>query len=214
MKKIFLLVVLVARMPPGGLGRLFAGERPRVIVTTDGEADDKASMVRFLLTCNEFDVEAIVNSSSEFHWLGGRGRNALKPVDWGRDYIRLYARVYGNLKAHSPHYPHPDSLLARWRVGNISGVGEDSLRTEGAEFIAGILLDDTDPRPVWVQVWGGCNTISRALRIIRGGASRAHGRGGGAHEAVSYMGARQHLTAVHQAALGEVWHHNNHFRPV
>lgn len=101
MKKIFLLVVLVALMPPGGLGRLFAGERPRVIVTTDGEADDKASMVRFLLTCNEFDVEAIVNSSSEFHWLGGRGRNALRPVDWGRDYIRLYARVYGNLKAHS-----------------------------------------------------------------------------------------------------------------
>lgn len=51
-------------------------------------------------------------------------------------------------------------------MGNISGVGEDSLRTEGAEFIAGILLDDTDPRPVWVQAWGGCNTISRALRII------------------------------------------------
>lgn len=39
MKKIFLLVVLMALMPPGGLGRLFAGERPRVIVTTDGEAD-------------------------------------------------------------------------------------------------------------------------------------------------------------------------------
>lgn len=51
-------------------------------------------------------------------------------------------------------------------MGNISGVGEDSLRTEGAEFIAVILLDDTDPRPVWVQAWGGCNTISRALRII------------------------------------------------
>ena len=64
-----------------------ADERSRVIVTTDGEADDKASMVRFLLTCNEFDVEAIVNSSSEFHWQGGRGWNALQPVDWVRDYI-------------------------------------------------------------------------------------------------------------------------------
>ncbi len=37
-------------------------QRPRVIVTTDGEEDDMASMVRFLLTCNDFDVEAIINS--------------------------------------------------------------------------------------------------------------------------------------------------------
>ena len=37
MKKIFLLVVLMALMPPGGLGRLFAGERPRVIVTARRE---------------------------------------------------------------------------------------------------------------------------------------------------------------------------------
>ena len=55
-------------------------ERPRVIVTTDGEEDDMASMVRFLLTCNDFDVEAIINSSSQFHWEGGKGWNALKPV--------------------------------------------------------------------------------------------------------------------------------------
>lgn len=47
-------------------------DRPRIIVTTDGEADDRASFVRFLLTSNEFDVEAIVNSSSEFHWVGGK----------------------------------------------------------------------------------------------------------------------------------------------
>ena len=143
-----------------------ADERSRVIVTTDGEADDKASMVRFLLTCNEFDVEAIVNSSSEFHWQGGRGWNALQPVDWVRDYIGLYAKVYANLKKHSPLYPEPDSLLARWRVGNVGGVGEDSVRTPGAELIARILLDGSDPRPVWVQAWGGCNTLSRALRII------------------------------------------------
>lgn len=44
-------------------------DRPRIIVTTDDEADDRASFVRFLLTSNEFDVEAIVNSSSEFHWV-------------------------------------------------------------------------------------------------------------------------------------------------
>ena len=46
--------------------------RPRVIVTTDGEIDDECSLVRFLLYCNEWDVEAIVTSSSQYHWRGHR----------------------------------------------------------------------------------------------------------------------------------------------
>lgn len=138
-----------------------------MIVTTDGEADDRCSFVRFLLTCNEFDVEGIVNTSSQFHWVGGKGWHAFHPPSWIRDYIELYAKVYDNLLLHDPKYPSPEYLLSRWKVGNIDGIGEDKVRTEGAELIADILLDDSDPRPVWIQGWGGCNTISRALRIIQ-----------------------------------------------
>ena len=29
-----------------------------------------------------------------------------------------------------------------------------------------VLLDETDPRPVWIQAWGGTNTIARALKTI------------------------------------------------
>lgn len=50
MKKIFLLVVLVALMPPGGLGRLFAGERPRVIVTTDDGTPALTRYARVVVT--------------------------------------------------------------------------------------------------------------------------------------------------------------------
>lgn len=142
-------------------------EKTRVIVTTDGEDDDKASMVRFLLTTNEFDVEGIINSSSQFHWVGGKGWNAFKPVSWIKEYIHLYAQVYGNLVQHDRNYPSPEFLLSKWAVGNINGVGEDTIRTKGAELIAKVLLDDSDPRPVWIQAWGGCNTISRALKIIQ-----------------------------------------------
>ncbi len=142
------------------------GEYPRVIVTTDGEADDRASMVRFLLSSNEFEVEAIVNSSSQFHWMGGEGWNAFHNVEWVKEYIDLYAGVYGNLLQHDASYPSPEELLSRWRVGNIDAVGEYEKRTEGSEFIAGILLDDSDPRPVWIQAWGGCNTLASALKII------------------------------------------------
>lgn len=142
-------------------------DRPRVIVTTDGEADDQASMVRFLLTCNEVEVEGIVNSSSEFHWVGGLGWNAFHPVSWVKDYIELYAQVYDNLLLHDPGYPTPEYLLSRWKVGNISAVSEDNTRTDGAWLIVRVLLDSTDPRPVWIQAWGGCNTISAALKIIQ-----------------------------------------------
>lgn len=142
-------------------------DRPRIIVTTDGEADDRASFVRFLLTSNEFDVEAIVNSNSEFHWVGGKGWNAFHPVEWIAEYIGYYAQVYPNLLKHSKDYPSPDELLARWKVGNISAVGEYATRTEGARFIADILLDNSDSRPIWLQAWGGCNTIAAALKIIQ-----------------------------------------------
>lgn len=140
--------------------------RSRVVVTTDGEADDRASLVRFLLMSNEFEVEGIINSSSQFHWVGGTGWNAFHPVTWIRDYIDLYSQVYNNLKIHDPNYPSPAYLLSKWRVGNINAIGEDDLRTEGAVLIASVLLED-DPRPVWIQAWGGCNTISSALKIIQ-----------------------------------------------
>ncbi|MFB6342186.1 nucleoside hydrolase-like domain-containing protein [Saccharicrinis sp. FJH62] len=160
---LFILIFCVT-----GATRIFSqNTKPRVIVTTDGEADDRASMVRFLLTSNEFDVEGIINSSSQFHWVGGTGWNAFHPVSWVKDYIDLYARVYDNLKLHDPDYPSPDYLLSKWKVGNINGIGEDDIRTEGAELIAQVVLDDSDSRPVWVQAWGGCNTISRALKIIQ-----------------------------------------------
>lgn len=141
--------------------------RPRVIVTTDGEEDDRASMVRFLLYSNEFDVEGIINTSSQFHWVGGSGWNALHSVDWVREYIEYYASVYSNLIKHDANYPSPEFLLSKWKVGNINGVGEYQERSEGARFIAKILLDPTDKRPIWIQAWGGCNTLASALQIIQ-----------------------------------------------
>ena len=130
-------------------------EKARVIVTTDGEADDRASMVRFLLSANEFDVEGIINSSSQFHWEGGKGWNAFHPVEWIREYVEYYGKVYPNLLLHDKNYPSPEYLLSKWKVGNIKGDGEYRERTEGAQFIVKVLLtEDNDPRPVWIQAWG------------------------------------------------------------
>ena len=38
--------------------------------------------------------------------------------------------------------------------------------TAGSRHIVKVLLDESDDRPVWLQAWGGPNTIARALKTI------------------------------------------------
>ena len=38
--------------------------------------------------------------------------------------------------------------------------------TPGSQHIVKILLDESDNQPIWVQAWGGTNTIARALKTI------------------------------------------------
>ena len=38
--------------------------------------------------------------------------------------------------------------------------------TAGSQRIVEVLLDESDQRPVWIQAWGGTNTIARALKTI------------------------------------------------
>lgn len=64
--------------------------KPRVIATSDGEIDDECSMVRFLLYTNEWDVEGIITSSSQYHWHGHRWAGD----DWIDPYLNAYTEVY------------------------------------------------------------------------------------------------------------------------
>jgi hypothetical protein len=68
-----LLLRLVAVCCAAG-STLLAAEKPRVIVTSDAEIDDQCSLVRFLLYANEWDVEGIITSSSQYRWQGTSGR--------------------------------------------------------------------------------------------------------------------------------------------
>lgn len=158
--------------------------RPRVIVTNDGEVDDQNGFIRFLLYSNEFNLEGLIYSSSMWHWAGdGEGtsftsrmphtarrygkRTELRwtGTQWMQDFIDLYGKVYANLRKHDPAYPSPEYLKSIVRVGNIDFEGEMEQVTEGSERIREILLDDK-PGPVHIGVWGGTNTLARALKSI------------------------------------------------
>ena len=137
-------------------------ERPRVIVTSDGEIDDECSMVRFLLYANEWDIEGIVTSSSQYHWQGHNWAGD----DWIDPYLEAYSSVYPNLKEHSPDFPSPDYLKSITFLGNVSAQGEMEEITDGSRHIVNVLLDKSNDRPIWIQAWGGTNTIARALKSI------------------------------------------------
>lgn len=147
------------------MGKVFAQNeelKPRVIVTSDGEIDDECSMVRFLLYANEFNIEGIVTSSSQYH---SHGHNWAGD-DWIDPYLNAYAMVYPNLVKHDPAYPTPEYLKQRTALGNVKAEGEMDERTAGSQLIVNVLLDDTNDQPIWLEAWGGTNTIARALKTI------------------------------------------------
>lgn len=141
---------------------LFALERPRIIVTSDGEIDDQCSMIRFMLYTNECDVEGIVTSSSQYHWQGHEWAGD----DWIEPDLAAYAQVYPTLVKHDPRYPTPEFLRERTVLGNVKSEGDMAEPTAGSDLIVKVLLDPSDDRPVWLQAWGGMNTIARALKTI------------------------------------------------
>ena len=156
----------------------------RTIVTTDGEIDDVDTFIRFLMYTNEFDTEGLIYSSSMWHWKGdGKGTTMVSEMEmtrnmygerselrwpgttWMEELLAEYAKVHPNLLLHDKNYPSAEALLALVKVGNIDFEGEMDKRTEGSEWIAKKLLDD-DPREIFLQAWGGTNTIARALKSI------------------------------------------------
>jgi hypothetical protein len=138
-------------------------QKPRVIATTDGEVDDRSTMIRFLLYSCDFDVAGIVQVNSVFQ---KRGHSDSK---WIEAQIDTYEKILPNLRKHNPDYPDAAKLRNVLRLGNETKedlkVAPPSMKTKntaGAQLIIDTLLDD-DPRPVHVLSWGGANTTASAL---------------------------------------------------
>jgi hypothetical protein len=138
--------------------------RHRLIVLTDIEADpdDTQSLVRLLLYANEIDIEGLVATTST--------HRRLSPApDSIREVVEAYAAVRPNLLQHDDSYPEASSLAAVISAGvpvyGMAGVGANK-DTEGSDLIIRALETD-DPRPVWISVWGGANTLAQALYTLR-----------------------------------------------
>ena len=138
--------------------------KPRIIVTTDlgADPDDEQSLVRLLVSANEFDIEGLIVSTS--CWKKSQNNTAMldKIVD-------AYEKVLPNLQVHARDYPSYQALKSISVLGqtgygmNDVGEGKD---TKGSDLIIAA-VDKNDPRPVWIQFWGGGNNLAQAIWKVR-----------------------------------------------
>lgn len=150
------MAVAVVRQAPAPAGGALAGERPRVLVSTDiggTDPDDFQSMVHLLFYADVLDIEGLVSSP----YGPGRAAHILQVID-------EYAKDYPKLRARSSRYPAPDALRAVTKQGAIdsyagAGVGAP---TDGSRWIIAVARRP-DPRPLHVLVWGGIDDLAQAL---------------------------------------------------
>ncbi|KAJ5295762.1 hypothetical protein PENANT_c001G08478 [Penicillium antarcticum] len=167
-RHVFTLGLVATTLPAVSSYATSKSAKLRTVVTTDMEQDDLASLIRYLLYTNDLDTQGIIYSSSVWHWAGNGNGTSLR---WTGTrtiediVLKAYAEVYPNLRCHDPSYPTPKELLSTVRIGNIDFEGEMDKDTAGSDLIKELLLDD-DPRKLYLQAWGGTNTIARALKSI------------------------------------------------
>lgn len=138
------------------LGGALAGERPRVLVSTDiggTDPDDFQSLVHLLVYADVIDIEGLVSSP----YGEGRTKDILSVID-------CYDRDYDNLSTYSNHYPRPDALRSITKQGEVERAPYAGIRqaTQGSQWIVECARRK-DPRPLHVLVWGGIEDVAQAL---------------------------------------------------
>lgn len=158
---------------------LAAPRKPRMVVLTDispatHEPDDMESMIRLLVHADLFEIEGLIATTG---W--SYPRASADSLDLLHKVIDAYEEDLPNLLQHAGqtdflsdesrqeigYWPSPDYLRSRVVMGSTTrgqryiGEGNDS---PGSKLIVQI-ASESDDRPVWVQAWGGGNTLAQAI---------------------------------------------------
>jgi len=87
-------------------------------------------------------------------------------IGWIEDLIRNeYTEVYPMLSKNAGGFPAPAELLSKVFYGNYWFEGDVRFETEGSRFIERCIMDEREDI-LYLQSWGGVNTIVRALLSI------------------------------------------------
>lgn len=150
-------------------------EKKRFIALTDihrlpddkqSEIDDVESMCRLLLYANDIDLEGLIATSSFCYRNGGEEKDRKIILD----IIDAYEKVKPNLDVHAKGYPDADDLrsvtfcgIPEYGKKYGQGFGDEKYNDNpGVNHIIHV-VDKDDERPVWIGLWGGCNTLAQAV---------------------------------------------------
>ncbi len=155
--------------PPPPAVDAFTGH-PRVVIISDigNEPDDQMSFVRLLLYSNELDLEAMIASTSTW-------QKAATHPETMHAIVQAYGEVRANLQLHAKGWPTAQDLDQRIFAGQpaygMAATGEDKA-SAGSQALARVIERD-DPRPLWICLWGGVNTLAQSLIDLRAAHSPA-----------------------------------------
>ncbi len=141
----------------------FSGH-PRVAIISDigNEPDDQMSFVRLLLYSNELDLEAMIATTSTWQ------KTATHPETM-HSIVEAYRQVRPHLLLHAAGWPTADALDERIFPGQsaygMAATGEGKASAGSRALMRAIERDD--PRPLWICLWGGVNTLAQALIDLR-----------------------------------------------
>jgi Protein of unknown function (DUF1593) len=137
---------------------------PRVAIISDigNEPDDQMSFVRLLLYSNELDLEAMIATTSTWQ------KTATHPETM-RAIVQAYGQVRSNLLLHAHGWPTADELdrhiFAGQSAYGMAATGKGKSSAGSQALMKAIERDD--PRPLWICLWGGANTVAQALVDLR-----------------------------------------------
>lgn len=132
------------------------------------EADDAQSLIRLMLYGNEFDLEGFVVSSK-------MKKGLMQQTQLVHEIIDAYEKVQPNLLKHDPAYPTAEALRKMVKKGQANEIptGTDPIvsfgegrDTEGSDWIIRV-VDNPDPRPVWINIWGGAADLAQAIWKVK-----------------------------------------------
>lgn len=145
-------------------------QNQRLVVLTDIEADpdDAQTLVRLLLYSNQIDIEGLIATTSVH-------QKSMVAPETIHDILDAYGKIQSNLLLHEEGYPSVKALRSIVKsalpVYGMKGVGENN-DSEGSQWLIDV-LEKPDPRPLWVSVWGGTNTLAQALFRLKQTKSEA-----------------------------------------
>ena len=130
------------------------------------EPDEMQQMVHMLMCSNEFEPEGLIAVTGKYIHPGMKNvYHRVTHPELFTEIIDAYAKVLPNLQKHAigwhtPEYLH--SIVCAGQAGyGIDDIGEGK-SSEGSGLLVRAFEKD-DPRPIWIAVNAGSNTLAQAL---------------------------------------------------